>query len=188
MNAGEHAEVKEKKTSRGIISLLIMVILVFGVSFALREFVVQGYQIPTGSMEDTVMIGDTVFSEQVSYHFRAVEPGDVITFQDPEVDNRVLLKRVIAVAGQTVELKDGKVYVDGVALDEPYTEGKPSNAFTNTIASIRYPYTVPEGTIWVMGDNRTNSLDSRYFGPISVSSVNGRAFVIYWPLEHFNFL
>ena len=188
MNAGEHAEVKEKRASKGIISLLIMVVLVFGISFALRVFVVQGYQIPTGSMEDTVMIGDTVFSEQVSYHFGSINQGDIITFQDPEVAGRVLLKRVIAVEGQTLDLRNGRVYVNGIPLEEPYVDNKASKAFSNTAVAIEYPYTIPKGTIWVMGDNRTNSLDSRYFGPIPLSSVNGRAFVIYWPLEHFTFL
>ena len=78
------------------------------------------------------------------------------------------------------------VYVDGEALDEPYTEGKPTEHLAMQSAnagSIEYPYTVPEGCVWVMGDNRTNSLDSRYFGPIEVSSITSHGLFIFWPLS-----
>mgnify|MGYP002149906743 CR=1 FL=1 len=112
---------------------------------------------------------------------RAPEPGDIVMFEDPDIPGRLLLKRCIAVGGQTVDIndEDGLVYVDGVALREPYTDGLP----TYTLASdVSYPYTVPEGGLWVMGDNRTNSQDSRYFGAIKESSVTGKAIFIYWPL------
>ena len=85
--------------------------------------------------------------------------------------------------GQTVDLVDGVVYVDGEPLDESaYTGGKPSYPLDGP-AQIQYPYTVPEGCIWCMGDNRTNSSDSRYFGAVPVSSVTGRAFFTYWPIS-----
>ncbi|MEE0593389.1 MAG: signal peptidase I, partial [Eggerthella lenta] len=93
----------------------------------------------------------------------------------------------IAVGGQTVDIndEDGLVYVDGVALSEPYTRGLPSY----TLASdVSYPYTVPEGYLWMMGDNRTNSQDSRFFGAIPVSSVTGRGALVYWPLNDFSLL
>ena len=92
----------------------------------------------------------------------------------------MLIKRVIATGGQTVDLRDGVVYVDGVPLDEPYTQGKPSNDLNS---GITYPYTVPEGHVWVMGDNRTNSADSRAFGAIPLESVTGHAVLRYWPLD-----
>ena len=113
--------------------------------------------------------------------------GDIVTFQDPEIPGRVLIKRCIAVGGQTVDIndEDGLVYVDGVALSEPYTRGLPSY----TLASdVSYPYTVPEGYLWMMGDNRTNSQDSRFFGAIPVSSVTGRGALVYWPLNDFSLL
>lgn len=85
--------------------------------------------------------------------------------------------------GQTVDLRDGRVYVDGVLQDEPYTRGEPSYPLTPYYGlTIDYPYTVPAGGLWVMGDNRTNSQDSRYFGAIKESSVTGKAIFIYWPL------
>ena len=99
----------------------------------------------------------------------------------------MLIKRVIAVGGQTVDLRDGAVYVDGEKLDEPYTEGKQSKPLSNS-NGITYPYKVPEGEIWVMGDNRTNSLDSRVFGSVPVENVTGHAFWRYWPLSSFGSL
>ena len=91
--------------------------------------------------------------------------------------------------GQTVDLIEGVVYVDGVALDEPYTQGEPTAPLkTASGVDILYPYTVPEGEIWVMGDNRMNSADSRYFGSIDEESVSGRAVAIYWPLDHIGVL
>lgn len=165
-----------------------MVVIILGLAYFLREYVIQGYRIPSGSMENTIMTGDTVFSEEVSYFVRDIEPGDIVTFEDPEIAGRILIKRVIAVGGQTVDLRNGVVYVDGIAQEEPYTHDKPSLPLSRTIASISYPYKVPQETIWVMGDNRTNSQDSRFFGPINVESVTGRAFLIYWPLDHFGAL
>lgn len=163
--------------------LALMIVLFFG----LRLFIFQPYGIPSGSMEETIMPGDMVFSEKVSYYFRDIEPGDVVTFDDPEKNNRTLIKRCIAIGGQTVDLKNGVVYVDGEPLDEAsYTQGKASNPLNSS--QVSYPYVVPEGYIWVMGDNRTSSQDSRYFGAVPASSVSGRAFFTYWPLSSIGLL
>lgn len=133
------------------------------------------------------MTGDTVFAEQLSYYVRDIEPDDIVVFKDPEIPSRVLIKRCVAVGGQTVNYQDGYLYVDGVVVTEDYTTGI-SEPLSRTSVDISYPYTVPAGEIWVMGDNRTNSQDSRYFGSIPISSVQGRAFMVYWPLEHFGLL
>ena len=184
MYAGEHAEPKGSGILRAIVRLAVMVAVVLGLSWALRTFVFQAYEIPSGSMEQTIMTGDMVFSEKVSYYARDVEPGDIVTFYDPEIPGRILIKRVIATGGQTVDLVDGKVVVDGVALDEPYTGGLPSEPLAPAPgADVSYPYTVPEGHLWVMGDNRTNSNDSRYFGAVGCSSVTARGVAVIWPLE-----
>ena len=166
-----------------------MIAFVLGLSWALRTYVFTAYEIPSGSMEETIMTGDMVFAEKVSYYFRDPQPGDIVTFSDPEIPGRTLIKRVIATGGQTVDLIDGTVYIDGVAQNEPYTEGKPSEPLkTAANVSISYPYTIPEGYLWVMGDNRTDSADSRYFGPIDSKTVTGRAVAIYWPLNHIGVL
>ena len=184
MYSGEHAEPKGSGILRTIVGLLVMAALVFGLSWALRTFVFQAYEIPSGSMENTIMTGDMVFSEKISYYLRDPEPGDIVTFQDPEIPGRVLIKRCIATGGQTVDLVDGRVVVDGVALDEPYTRGLPSEPLKTALGvEVSYPYTVPAGHLWVMGDNRTNSNDSRYFGAVARSSVTARGVAVIWPLE-----
>lgn len=154
-------------------------------ALVLRSFVFGVYYVPSSSMVDTIQEGDLIFGEKVSLYFSDPEPGDVVIFDSPLDEDETLVKRVIAVGGQTIDLVDGVVYVDGEALDEPYVEGKPTESLSDLAGSagISYPYTVPEGSLWVMGDNRTNSKDSRYFGPVSVDSVTSRAILIYWPLE-----
>jgi len=183
------SEREEKGGLSTFASFLIMIAIVVVAYFGLRTFVVGTYEIPSGSMLDTIQIGDRVFSEKVSYYFRDPEQGDIITFADPENPQRTLIKRVIAVGGQTVDLKDGRVYVDGKKLDEPYTEGKQSLPLNTAYGvSITYPYTVPDGYLWVMGDNRTNSADSRYFGAVSKDSVTGHANFTFWPLNRIGIL
>lgn len=183
------SEREEKGGLSTFASFLIMIAIVVVAYFGLRTFVVGTYEIPSGSMLDTIQIGDRVFSEKVSYYFRDPEQGDIITFADPENPQRTLIKRVIAVGGQTVDLKGGYVYVDGKKLNEPYTEGKQSLPLTTAYGvSVTYPYTVPDGYLWVMGDNRTNSADSRYFGAVSKDSVTGHANFTFWPLNRIGIL
>lgn len=190
MDSGQHAERPRSGFLSTLLKLVGLVALVIVLSTALRTFVFQAYEIPSGSMEETIMTGDMVFSEKVSYYFRDVEPGDIVTFNDSLSPGRVLIKRVIAVGGQVVDINndDGLVYVDGEPLQEPYTDGLPSYRLDNSIANVTYPYRVPEGELWVMGDNRTNSQDSRYFGSIDRDTVTGRGALIYWPLDHFGLL
>ena len=101
----------------------------------------------------------------------------------------MLVKRVVALGGQTVDMKDGVVYVDGQALDEPYVTGEswPLAAQADGI-TVTFPYTVPEGSVWVMGDNRENSADSRYLGAVSQENIIGVVVLRYWPLNRFGTL
>ena len=187
MNYGQHATPK-KGVIRSIFSWVGYLAFVVLLVWLLQTFVVCPYAIPSGSMEDTIEVGDHVWSEKISYYMRDVEQGDIVTFADPEIAGRTLIKRVIATEGQTVELIGGQVYVDGQPLDEPYAQGPSEPLKTAVGVEIWYPYTVPEGCIWVMGDNRTDSADSRYFGSIDASTVSGRAVAIYWPLDHIGVL
>ena len=170
---------------RSVLSYLVVIALGVAAALALRAFVVEVYEVPTGSMLQTVQLGDRLVGEKVSYRLRDPEPGEIVTFEDPEGTGETLLKRVIATEGQEVDLRDGVVYVDGEALEEPYVAGKPTDPLpeTGVEGGISYPYVVPDGCVWVMGDNRTNSRDSRYFGAVPVDSVTSRAVLIFWPLE-----
>jgi signal peptidase I len=196
VNSGSHAEQERPGIVRRFLSFVLMIAIVIGASWALRTYAIEPFKVPSGSMEDTIETGDMVFSEKLSYQFGSPKQGDIVTFYDPEIPSRVLIKRVIATGGQTVDLVDGAVFVDGVALSEPYVRIDPATGeaevseplSTASGVSISYPYTVPEGHVWVMGDNRTNSADSRYFGPIEESSVFGHGVFTYWPLERIGVL
>ena len=179
----KHEEGTPARTGKSILSFVLMVAAVFAFVWLMKTFVYQAYTIPTGSMENTIMVGDMLFAEKISYLHGEPEPGDIVTFQDPRSsESRVLIKRVIAVGGQTIDIADGMVWIDGEALEEPYVVG-----VTAPLASydVSYPYTVPDGCIWVMGDNRQNSSDSRAFGAVSLDNVLERAVFIYWPFSHF---
>lgn len=181
----EHSAEDAPTVGRQIVEFAIMIVLVIACYFGLRTFVVGTYEIPSSSMVDTIQVGDRVFSEKISYYGRDPQVGEIVTFDDPLKEETTLIKRVVAVGGDTVDLQDGKVYVNGEAKDEPYTKGKESWPLDPAPGiDIAYPFTVPDGCLWVMGDNRTNSADSRYFGAIPVESVSGHANIIYWPIEH----
>lgn len=157
-----------------------------------RTFILEPYVVPTGSMESTIEIGDQVFAQKVTTNLNmAPTAGDIIVFRNPDgsSDHDVLVKRVIATAGQTVDFEDGKVVVDGQPLEESYTLGESwplASVAPGTV--VGYPYEVPEGCLWVMGDNRENSADSRYFGAISEDDVIGVVVLRYWPLNRFGSL
>ena len=177
----------EEKERTSVVEWLGWLAAAVVIAVIVRIFVAEVYIVPTGSMLETIQLGDRLLGEKISYRFSDPEVGDIVTFEDPNTPGSTLIKRVIAVGGQTVDLIDGIVYVDGVPLDEPYTLGKPSDPLDQYASfldgPITYPYVIPEGYVWVMGDNRTNSLDSRYFGPVSVSSITSRGVFIFWPPE-----
>ena len=174
----DRAKEAEPSFLRWVAELVLMVGLAFLLATAIRTFVVQPYVIPTGSMIPTIELWDRVVANKFIYRFSDPEPGDIIVLDDPTASVPTLIKRVIAVGGQTVDLVDGKVVVDGVTLDEPYTYGKPSLP-----QSMSMPYVIPEDSVWVMGDNRTDSQDSRYFGAVPLDDVRGKAIFRFWPID-----
>lgn len=177
----ETAEPEERPSFlRWLLELVVMVALAFALATVVRTFVVQPYVIPSGSMVPTIEISERVLANKFVYRFRDPSPGDIVVFDDPTGTVPTLIKRVIATEGQTVDLIEGRVYVDGEPLEEPYTYGKPSEP-----AAVPMPFTVPADNIWVMGDNRTNSADSRVFGAVPLSSVDGQAVLRIWPLNRF---
>ncbi len=166
-----------------VLEAIVVILVVLLLSIPMRFFVLEYYYIPSGSMLETLQIDDHVLSEKISYYFSSPQRGDIITFNGTKnEEGKVLIKRVIGVGGDTIDLRRGNVYVNGEKLDEPYTLGKQTNPLMNSL-NITYPYTVPDGELWVMGDNRSNSSDSRVFGSIPVKNVTGHAFWRYWPFN-----
>ena len=173
----------------GPMDYILVVLLALVCAFAFRAFVAEPYRVPTGSMLETIQLNDTLIGEKVSLHFSDPQPGEVVTFKDPQKPSQTLIKRVIATGGQTVDLVDGNLLIDGVVQNEPYTNNKPNYPLEGPEGqTIHYPYLVPDGYIWVMGDNRTNSQDSRYFGAVNIKSVTSRARFIFWPLQDASWL
>jgi signal peptidase I len=180
-------------------SIVIAVIL----ALFIRTFVVQAFKIPTGSMEPNLLIGDHllvnkfVFGPNASLLERVLLPlgtirrHDVIVFKYPEEPDRDFIKRVIGLPGETVEVRERKVYINGQALDEPYAHylapvAAPSELHEVTSIDVRDhygPVTVPPDQYFMMGDNRDNSADSRYWGFLRRDYIKGKALVIYWSYE-----
>ncbi len=147
----------------------------------IKTFLLQAFYIPSPSMVPTLHVDDRVLVNKLSYRLHDVHRGDVVVFERPPNDAGVirdLIKRVVGLPGETVEGRDGGVYVNGRRLAEPYL---PEGTITSTFG----PQRIPPGRVWVMGDNRSNSSDSRVFGPVPESRIVGRAFVRVWPLSAF---
>jgi signal peptidase I len=178
-------------------SIVIAVILALFV----RTWVVQAFKIPTGSMEYKLLIGEQLLVNKFIFGptplaagkavlpVRPIRRGDIIVFKFPDQPDRDLIKRVIGLPGETVELKNKKVYIDSKPIDEPYVHFliPPSTDFQEVTSSdVREnygPVTVPADQYFVMGDNRDNSEDSRYWGFLPRNNVKGKALVIYWSYE-----
>jgi signal peptidase I len=164
------------------------------VALVLRASLFQAFWIPSESMETTLLINDRVLVNKLSYHLHDIHRGDVVVFVRPENepgDIRDLIKRVIGVPGDTVEARNDKLYVNGVEVIEPYldeTEQALVRSQGEKFIDDFGPVVVPEGQMFVMGDNRRHSFDSRSFGTVSEDRVVGRAFVLFWPLSRFGWL
>ena len=164
---------------RQIVEFILTLAVAFLVAQAVRTWVIQPFVVPTGSMLPTIQLSDQVLANKFIYRFTDPQRGDIVVLDDPDGNVTTLIKRVIAVGGQTIDLQNGRVVVNGQALTEPYSHGLPSIPLRGS--TITFPYKVPADSVWVMGDNRTDSQDSRWFGAVPMSSVHGRAFFIYWP-------
>jgi len=202
--------------------MLVILVIAFSVSFLLKTFLVRSFYIPSGSMQHTLEINDRILVNQLVPDVVGVQRGDIVVFQDPggwlslpastrapsptpfekllqtvglaaDTSTDYVVKRVIGIGGDRVACCDfdGRVTVNGVPLNEPYIviPGGQSKA-----SDLDFDVVVPEGSVWVMGDNRYSSMDSRYHqdepgrGFVSEQEIVGRAFVLNWPLSHFTWL
>lgn len=164
---------------RNAIEWIAIVVGAFAVALVVKTFLIQAFYIPSESMFPTLTEDDRVLVNKLSYQLHDVNRGDLVVFERPpnEPDSEVkdLIKRVVALEGEKLEERDGALYIDGELLEEPYLEpGVESRNLTPTV--------IPEGHVFVMGDNRGSSRDSRFFGPIDEDLIVGRAFVKVWPL------
>jgi signal peptidase I len=184
----------KKSTAREYFeSICVAVILALFV----RTFIVQAFKIPTGSMENNLLIGDHLLVNKFAYAptmtrieqmLLPIDPirrGDIIVFKYPEDPERDFIKRVIGLPGETIELRSKKVYIDGKPMDEPYvqylfTPSEDEGPFDYDVRMQYGPVTVPPGQYFMMGDNRDNSQDSRYWGFLPAEYVKGKALFVYF--------
>ena len=203
-DASDAAE-KDSAGRRFVGSTPFLIFVALAVAILVKTFVIQAFYIPSESMVPTLEVGDRVFVSKFMFDGGDVARGDVIVFENPnpgelpdrsgvssvlhwlgegiglaQPENEDFIKRVIALPGETIEIKENVVYIDGEPLDEPYLteEARSSNGDLE-------PKTVPDGEVFVMGDNRGNSADSRYgLGTVPLDRVIGKAFVLIWPPSH----
>lgn len=190
---------RKQKNPSGIRETIEAVLIAFLIALVIRTFVLQAFKIPSGSMLSTLQIGDHILVNKVFMGtpvdipftninlfrmpgFKKPQRGDIVVFKYPEDPKRDFIKRVIAVAGDTVEARDKIVYVNGHKLIEPYTqhvdpEIRPKGADPRDNFG---PTMVPKESVFVMGDNRDQSYDSRFWGFVDMSQIKGNAVVIYW--------
>jgi signal peptidase I len=174
-----------------VIETLVLTIVIF---FVIQTFIAQPYQVRQQSMQQTLEPDEYVLVDKLTPRWDAFDRGDIIVFEPPEGwsvggDRTPFIKRVIGVAGDSIELRDGEVVVNGVTLEEPYLfVGDDGVAQPTEQTGGQDRWTVPSGEIFVMGDHRRASADSRTFGPVPISSVLGRAWLRYWPLDAFGIL
>lgn len=167
-----------------IVETLVLTLVIF---FVIQNFIAQPYQVQQNSMERTLEPGQYVLVDKLTPRWDSYSRGDVVVFNPPLTwtkDPTPFIKRVIGVPGDTVEIKDdGMVYVNGTNLDETYLFANDAGVQEPTTASLdQGSWVIPEDQLFVMGDHRQKSADSRVFGPISTSDVVGRAFLRYWPI------
>jgi signal peptidase I len=172
-----------------IAQTLVLTLVLFWV---VQSFVAQPFRVQQVSMEQTIHSDEYVLVDKLTPRFDPYHRGDIVVFAPPEnAETRPgdpFIKRIIAIAGDTIELRDGSVVVNGVVLDEPYVYAVDEVAQPTEPESDDVSWTIKPGELFVMGDHRARSSDSRLFGPIGVDDVVGRAWLRYWPLSAFGIL
>ena len=177
-------ERKRNERKRGVLEYLVILavafVLVFGV---IKPFVVEAFRVPSESMVPTLEVRDRFLANKFVYRFTEPERGDIVVFESVEPNASgefdTLVKRVVGLPGDVIEVRGGSLLVNGEPRDEPYLN-------IDAVVDINAPYgpkEVPEGTFFALGDNRGNSLDSRFYGPVPMENLKGEAFVRFWPIS-----
>ena len=182
---------KKKSVIREYIEAFAVAIVL---ALIIRTFVVQAFKIPSGSMEPTLLVGDHILVNKFIYgehipftdtkilDFRDPKRGEIIVFVYPKDESKDFIKRVIGVEGDTIEIKDKKLFINGQSFDDSYGHFKDNAVIPGHVQPRDNfgPVTVPEDSLFVMGDNRDRSADSRFWGFVRLNQVKGKAFLIYW--------
>ncbi|MBI5179304.1 MAG: signal peptidase I [Nitrospinae bacterium] len=169
---------EKKGMVREYVEAIVVALLL---ALLVRTFVVQAFRIPSGSMIPTLLIGDQILVDKVVYHFRKPKREEILVFKYPEDPSRDFIKRVVGLPGETLEIRNRKVYINGQLLEDGgYAYHEMFDNFRIPPRDDYGPVTIPANNYFVMGDNRENSQDSRFWGFLSEDKIVGRAFVIYW--------
>ncbi len=196
--------VRKKKQVREIAEAIVIALVL---ALVIRTFVMQAFKIPSGSMEDTLLVGDHIIVSKFAYGLQIpksaevnilglnvpfletklirtwgdIKRGDVVVFRFPGDRSKDYIKRVIGLPGDKVEMRDKVIYINGEKLSDPHSIYKGRLFGEDPEKTVNFgPYTVPDGFVFAMGDNRDRSYDSRYWGPVPIYDIKGRAIIIYW--------
>ncbi len=196
--------IRKKKQVREIAEAIVIALVL---ALVIRTFVMQAFKIPSGSMEDTLLVGDHIIVSKFAYGLQIPKPaevnilglnvpfletklirtwgdikrGDVVVFRFPGDRSKDYIKRVIGLPGDKVEMRDKVIYINGEKLSDPHSIYKGRLFGEDPEKTVNFgPYTVPDGFVFAMGDNRDRSYDSRYWGPVPIYDIKGRAIIIYW--------
>lgn len=174
----EPAAKEKDSTAKELFQWLIAILAAVAIALFVDNFLIVNAQIPSGSMENTIMTGDRVVGNRLSYLTKDPERYDIIIFKYPDDESQLFIKRIIGLPGETVEIRDCHIYIDGSS--EPLEDVETKEYMVGNYG----PYTIPEGCYFVMGDNRNDSKDSRYWihPYVSKDKILGKAVFRYWPI------
>ena len=171
----------KEKTKRLIREYVESLLIAAVLALIIRTFIVTPFKIPTGSMQPTLKPGDKIFVNRFIYRFQKPRRGDVIVFRYPENPRRDFIKRLAAVAGETIEITGGKLIINGEPVDTPEIFQETYYENRGNYGALGAEITVPDDCYFVLGDNSSSSRDSRYWGFVPRKLLRGKAFIIWWP-------
>lgn len=174
-------KLKENKVIKEAFEWIRDIAIAIVIALLITRFVVTHTVIPTGSMIPTIQIDDHLIINRIPYYFTDPNPGDIVVFHQDKEDKE-LIKRVIAVPGDTIDIRDGAVYINNELLDEPYLN-EPNSTYEFFVDNVTFPLTIPDEMYFVMGDNRNNSEDSRDFGLVNRGQIYAKSGIRIWPLN-----
>lgn len=165
-----------------VMDILETVVFIGSLFIVVYLFVMQPNQVKGASMDPTFNTGDYIFTSKITYKLRDLHRGDVVVFRSPKNPDIEYIKRIIALPNDTIEIRDSEVYLNNTKLNESYIAAK-TNLWEGGFTKNEEAFTLPEGEVFVMGDNRPRSSDSREFGPVPISSIIGQVFYRYFPAD-----